>query len=320
MTAGWSGLPQPVRVVVERRVGPVVVARDVEGGQNCHVSAVLHGAGRPVFLKGVEGVSRQMRWLRNEGAAGRLAAGVAPAVLFAEDVGDWLVVGFEYVPGRAASLAPGSADLPRVAATVEKISALPAPGLRTLRDRWSAADCWEKFADAAPAAVAGWDVGEMSRRASPAPALVDGDRLVHTDLHADQFLVGADGGVHAGSRATREAMAWVLIDWGWPAAGAGWVDAAFLVLRLIAWGHRPEEAEAWARSLRCWSGVDGAALDAFSAYVAGLWSYRAATGPAPGAERRARTAREYAAWRLAVPAGRGCAGVGCGTGQGPKER
>jgi hypothetical protein len=213
---------------------------------------------------------------------------VAPAVLFAEDVDDWLVVGFEYVPGRAAILAPGSADLPRVAAAVEKISALPAPGLRTLRERWRAADCWERFAEVAPGEVADWDVGEMSRWESMVPAAVDGDRLVHTDLHAGQFLVGADGGTH-------------VIDWGWPAAGAGWVDAAFLVLRLIGWGHRPEDAEAWARSLRCWSGVDGPTLNAFSAYVAGLWSYRAATSPVPGAERRARIAREYAAWRLTVP-------------------
>ena len=155
---------------------PVSVARGVDGGQNCHVAAVLRGTGRPVFLKAVEGVSRRMRWLRNESTAGRLAPGVAPAVLFAEDVGDWLVVGFEYVPGRAASLAPGSADLPKVAAAVEKISTLPAPGLRTLRERWIAADCWEKFAQAAPRAVAGWDVDEMSRRSSMVPALVDGDR------------------------------------------------------------------------------------------------------------------------------------------------
>ncbi len=290
VAAGWNGLPRPVRDAVEGHVGPVAVARDVAGGQNCHVAAVLHGAGGPVFLKGVEGVSPRMRWLRNESAAGRLAPGVAPAVLFAEDVGDWLVVGFEYVPGRAASLAPGSADLPRVAAAVEKISALPAPGLRALRERWGVPDCWEKFAQAAPAVAVGCDVGEMSRWASLVPAVVDGDRLVHTDLHGDQFLVRADGGVH-------------VIDWGWPAAGAGWVDAAFLVLRLIVWGHRPEDAEAWAHSLRCWSGVDGPTLNAFAAYVAGLWSYRAVTRPVAGAERRARIAREYAAWRLTVPAG-----------------
>jgi hypothetical protein len=34
VTGGWSGLPQPVRDAVQRRVGPVAVAGDVECGQN----------------------------------------------------------------------------------------------------------------------------------------------------------------------------------------------------------------------------------------------------------------------------------------------
>ncbi|KDA41138.1 hypothetical protein BMG523Draft_04061, partial [Frankia sp. BMG5.23] len=28
-----------------------------------------------------------------------------------------------------------------------------------------------------------------------------------------------------------------MVDWGWPAQGAGWVDAAFMVIRLIGAGH-----------------------------------------------------------------------------------
>lgn len=171
----WSDLPEPVREAVDAHVGPVTRAVDIHDGQNSDLAVLLHRTGRPVFLKGVEGVSLRMRWLRNEITAGTLAADVSPAVVFHADVDDWLVVGFEYVFGRPASLAPGSSDLPTVAATVERISALPAPDLRPMRNRW----------------------------ASLVPALVDGDRLLHTDLHGDQFLIDDQG----------EAR---VVDWGGP--------------------------------------------------------------------------------------------------------
>ena len=43
----------------------------------------------------------------------------------------------------------------------------------------------------------------MSRWTSLVPELVDCDRLLHTDLHGDQFLLGADWAVY-------------VIDWGFP--------------------------------------------------------------------------------------------------------
>lgn len=286
MTVIWNDLPRPVRAAVQQYVGPVTDTTDVTGGQSSDIATVLCcQSGRLVFLKGVHGVSRRMRWLRNEITAGQLAVDVAPAVLFHTDVEGWLVVGFEYVPGRAASLAPGSPDLPLVASVVEKISTVAVSELRSLRDRWGETDWWHKLAVRAPAAVDGWNVDEMSRWTLLIPELVEGDRLLHTDLHGDQFLIGSDGEVH-------------VIDWGFPAAGSAWVDVAFLVLRLVEAGHHPKDAEAWARSLSCFSGADRVILNAFSAYVAGLWSYWAVTDDAPGVRHRARIAREYAAWRL----------------------
>jgi hypothetical protein len=121
VSVAWDDLPESVRRAVQWHIGPVAEATEVTGGQNHDVAAVLHrSSGPPVFLKGVEGVSGRMRTLRNESTAGRLAAGVAPTVLFVADVkdaDDWLVVGFEYLPGRPVDLAPGSADLPLVADT-----------------------------------------------------------------------------------------------------------------------------------------------------------------------------------------------------------
>ncbi|GGI84623.1 hypothetical protein GCM10011581_22180 [Saccharopolyspora subtropica] len=133
------------------------------GGQNNDFAAILHRDQdstehpRTLFCKGVKGVSLRMRWLRNEITAGKLAAGIAPDVVFAADVGDWLVVGFEHVCGRPADLTPGSVDLPLVATTVDKIAALPATGLRPLRNRWSGGNWWAKTAAEYP------DQGSISR-------------------------------------------------------------------------------------------------------------------------------------------------------------
>lgn len=206
MTATWTELPETVRVAVTHRAGHVTHAENVSGGQQNDLAVALTTRTGRVFLKGVHGVSRRMRMLRNETRCADLAAGIAPPVLFTEDVDGWLVVGFEYLTGRPADLTPGSPDLPLVAATVEKISTQPATGLRPLRDRWNV-DWWGRLAEEHPAAVDDWDCTEMSRWAQAAPELASGDQLAHTDLHQDQFIIDPHGRVH-------------VIDWAFPGAAA----------------------------------------------------------------------------------------------------
>ncbi|MEU5848924.1 hypothetical protein [Saccharopolyspora shandongensis] len=282
----WHELPEHVRDAVQWHVGPVSAATDITVGRNSDLAAVLDTRAGRVFVKGVDGVSRRMRFLRNEITAGRLALGLAPAVVFAEDVGEWLVVGFEYVPGRPADLSPGSPDLPIVAEVVDRLGEFPATGLRSLRDRWGTADWWGRLAEQAPDVVHGWDLADMRQWAARLPALADGDRLAHTDLHGDQFRIGLDGVVH-------------VIDWGFPGAAAPWVDGAYLVLRLIEAGHEPGAAEAWAAgNVAAFSDVTGEHLTAFAAYLAGMWSHWAVTKNGPGMQHRARLARDYASWRL----------------------
>ncbi|WP_139168544.1 hypothetical protein, partial [Frankia sp. CgIS1] len=95
----------------------------------------------------------------------------------------------------------------------------------------------------------------------------------------------------------REDRVWV-VDWGWPAQGAGWVDAAFMVIRLIGAGHTPQQAEQWAAGLDCWAGGTDEDRTAFACHVAGLWSMRAAQSDSLAAQNRAALARSYATWRL----------------------
>ena len=102
----WTELPDQVRDAVQDHVGTVphatanppgvTTATAITDGQNSDVSAVLHRPDAPpLFLKGVNGVSRRMRWLRNETLAAPLTQGLSPGVLFSQDVAGWLVVGFE---------------------------------------------------------------------------------------------------------------------------------------------------------------------------------------------------------------------------------
>lgn len=287
----WSEAPFIVQNAVRNHVGTVTNSVDIRQGQNCNLATAVETSREDkVFVKGVAGVSRQMRWLRNEGEAGCLASGVAPSTLFQEDVDDddtpWLVVGFEYVEGRKASLEPQSTDLRTVANTVDVISAIRAPELKPLRERWSSARYWSELAETAPEMVEGWDIEYATRWAEQAADAVEGDRLVHTDLHEQQFKI-------------TPAPTARVVDWGWPASAAGWVDAAFLVIRLIAAGHSPLEAEQWAESLDCWQSLKSERdLTAFAVYVAGLWSFRAATAPVPGSAKLATIARQYARHRI----------------------
>lgn len=286
----WDALPTAVHDAVLEHVGPVTVLRDVAQGQNCNVALVLRSSQGDIFLKGVRGISRQMRWLRNEAAAGELAPGLAPAGRLSLDIDAddrWFVVGFDFIDGRPADLSPGSADLEVVGATVTRLGALTGGAVPPLRERWSVSDWWTKLAVEAPEQVAGRDIGRLTDRSRAAATLVDGDALLHTDLHEHQFMITPDG-----SSAQ-------VIDWGRPASGAPWVDTAFLVVRLIAAGHDPGDAETWAESVPWWSSRSDEAGTAFACYVAGLWSYRAATTPFPGSDRLGAAARTYAGYRLA---------------------
>ncbi|WP_233438517.1 phosphotransferase family protein [Actinokineospora spheciospongiae] len=273
---------------VEQRMSRVVGAVDVDRGDSSDLAVVVRGvSGEPAFVKGVRGVSRRMRWLRNEITGSLRAPGIAPNIVFHADVDDWLIVGFTYVPGRRADLRPGSADLPLVAETLSRINRVRTPDLRPLRDRWSGTDWWTRLADEAPEHIRGWDAREMARVSAAAPALVDGTSLLHTDLHADQFLISETNRVH-------------VIDWGFPGSGAPWVDTAFMTLRLVDAGHTPAEAESWARTIPAYADATPDALTAFAAYVAGFWTHLSLSA-GHDARHRARLAQTCANWRLGSP-------------------
>lgn len=241
MRIEWPELPDSVRDAVTARTGAVASATPVAAGTASLVALRLRtSAGRQLFLKGVRADEERAVWMcRNEQRLGPLLPGVAPPVLWLVEVDGWVILGTEWVPGRAADIAPGSPDLPLVAAAVQRVAELgtPRPG------RWL------------PLAKR-WDL--------PGPAL-DGDTVVHTDLCADNLLITGD-----------EAR---IIDWAWPARGPAWADTAMLIARLIRAGHTPADAEAWAATVPAWRDADLDDVTAFTTGRAEFMAKRADPRP-----------------------------------------
>ncbi|MET8831036.1 protein kinase [Streptomyces sp. NPDC004610] len=168
----------------------------------------------------------------------------SPRLLWEAEDARWIVLGFEWVEARSATLLPGSVDLPGVVELVDSIGGIDVP--RQARD-W-AETRWDRFATSA---------GEA--------AWFQGDALLHTDVNPSNLLVG-------------ERRLW-LVDWSWPTRGAGFIDPAILALQLIASGHSPAEAESWAAQCKAWGRADRKAIDAFVAATARMYLFRAAKSP-----------------------------------------
>lgn len=111
------------------------------------------------------------------------------------------------------------------------------------------------------------------------PAVVAGQALVHGDMSRRNWLVN-DGQAQ-------------LVDWSTPAVGAAWIDTALMVIRLIRYGHTPEQAERWASAVPAWG---GASEDAVSAFVAAAARLLAARLESSGAAHLAPLVGAARAW------------------------
>jgi Ser/Thr protein kinase RdoA (MazF antagonist) len=160
--------------------------------------------------------------------------------------------------GRQADVCPGSSDLPALAGALATMSRTPAPSSRIQ-----------------PATVrwAGW----------VAPDLVDGRQLVHTDVSPKNFLIAG--------------QAIAVVDWAAPVRGAGWIDTALMVVRLIRAGHTPAQAEQWAEQVPAWRQAPGRAVTAFADARARLSSVRASQSSAVHLREIADAAARWAASR-----------------------
>jgi hypothetical protein len=171
--------------------------------------------------------------------------GIGPRLLWHETVAGWDLVGFEAVEGaRHADYTPGSPDLPKLAAVMHQLAETECPPVPMMTAGWR----WGAYLD---------DTADF--------ALLEGNSLLHTDYHVGNVLITDD-------------RAW-LVDWAWATRGAAFIDLALALPRLIAAGHSPDDAEAWAAKHTAWQDANPEAITKFASAISRLWSQLSERNP-----------------------------------------
>ncbi len=285
----WSDLPRHVRARIVDLAGAEVTSEtSATTGFSPGFASVLElGDGTRVFVKAVspEQNPESPGLARKEiVVAAALPPGVcAPPLLWSDDDGAWVLLGFEAVDGVAPRLPWDPAELRRVLGALTDLAdaGTPAPpGLPDLAtDMADVARGWERLAedgsavDRALEAVGRhgpWmheNLGALARWAADGPTAGAGDTLVHGDIRADNVLLSPD-------------QVW-LIDWPHACSGGSrWWDLLAMLPSVamqdggdpetIFWGH-PNAA-----------GADRDAVRAVLAGVAGFFVHGAVQPPPPG--------------------------------------
>ncbi|GAA4262556.1 aminoglycoside phosphotransferase family protein [Dactylosporangium darangshiense] len=264
---GWADLPAGVRDGVVEILGEPVVetVSQVGGFSPGTADRVLTASGRRAFVKAVGSALNEQSPAMHRAEAGvarRLPGGIpTPRLLGVHDDGDWVALVFEDVEGRHPHT-PWVDD--EVAAVLEALRrlAVPVTGLPSLRvDSEEDFAGWRRIAQDPPPGLDPW-VAErldlLDELAMAGLAALEGDRLVHGDVRADNLLIRPDGSV-------------VVVDWPFGCAGPAWFDTLTLVLNVRLYGGRLDDD------------VIAAAPEAITGCVAGLGALFAdrARRPAP---------------------------------------
>lgn len=286
----WVHLPPPVRSTIERRVGsPVVAASSCGSGFTPGFASVLTCEdGSRHFVKAASLKAQRAFALSYREEAHKLRtippAVRAPRLQWVHDADDWVVLGIEYVEGRAPLRPWTTSDLDACSQMLVATAAAltPAPGLGLV-----------SFAEENAGLLAHWDdipelqpdlplphlreAVELAHRIGEASA---GDTLVHTDVRDDNLLIDGSGTV------------W-LCDWNWPSRGAAWIDSLLLLI-----GPRGDglDVEAHVAAHPLLAAVEPERIDVVLAFVAGhfLWS---CAQPVPPSSPYIRSAQ---AWQAEV--------------------
>jgi aminoglycoside phosphotransferase (APT) family kinase protein len=286
----WESLPPGRVAAIEELTGPVVKAESVTGGLMPGLAAVVHAAQGRYFVKAAPaGSPAAGLYAREITANAAMPAGVpAPRMLLGSSDSGWLVMVLDFLEARDADLSPGSPDLNGVVAAIGAIgsarawdAAPPAAGNVTalvdktaaLLGKHSSGHPWDMYR----AAIAGFDADALA-----------GGGLVHYDLHPGNLKVTENGAV-------------VAVDWAFACAGAGWIDATFLIPRLIEAGHSPAVAEQLVARVPGWAGAPAQAVTGLAALWTVFREYKASYGPAEARafrEQAARAGRSLVEYRM----------------------
>lgn len=261
----YEDLPTAALAAIGATTGPVLSTESPAEGFNSAVAAKLHTATGTYFVKALPSEHRWVWTQQREADIAPHVRPLAPALIAHTETSGWNILIFEALPGRHASYEPGSADLPKVADLIRRIGELSAPPieLRDATQRLAAHVAHE---------------GDLHHFA--------GDTLLHTDWNPSNVIIGDDARI---------------VDWGWATRGAPWLDTAYWTIWLIAAGHTPASAEQHAAQVPSWQSGSTAAMDAFAAANAHLWTRAAGDDPDPWTRRIMTAAQGWHNFRLSGP-------------------
>lgn len=249
-----------IRALMRGHVGEVVSIRATEYGFSSDLTALAECEKGTFFVKAMRNRPGGRRdSLMREKCVNPYVRQVSPALLWHAEDAEWVVLGFEAVEGRPSDISPGSPDLRQAVDLVVTVGSLDLPEVA----RYWPETRWDAYVG---------DAGDTG--------LFRGDALLHTDVNADNVLIG-------------EENAW-LVDWAWPTRGAAFIDPACLVLQLIGAGHSPDSAESWVASCPAWTTADRRAIDTFA--LANLRMYEAFAERRPEAAWLASMAAVARSW------------------------
>jgi hypothetical protein len=227
--------------------------------------------GRRVFAKAagpaaphaLQAIPREARIL--DGLAGRVTA---PRLVGSAAAGDWQLIVLEAIDGtmpgvpwtqrdadaaHAASLELAALDPASVAALTTSSLAVDVGGdtaaLACLDELARGARSWP---DGIPP-LSPRQAAELARLGQLASVALVGDRLVHSDLRPDNMLITPSGRAR-------------IVDWNWVTRGPAWCDFVGLLPLMADQGLDVDRMMARSPLL---DGVDGEAVDAFLAIIAG---------------------------------------------------
>jgi aminoglycoside phosphotransferase (APT) family kinase protein len=201
----------------------------------------------------------------------------APRLLWVDD-DDWVVLGLEYVEGRAPRRPWRADELDLCLDPAEGVAARlpPAPDGLDLDPVGAEFADWPAMWDDVPDRKVRTHADEAADLAASFAELAAGETLVHTDLRDDNVLLTEDG------RA-------LFCDWNWPVVGAPWLDSLILLISPRGDGLDVERVVSERRLLR---DVPADHVDRMLALLAGYLLSRAAE-PAPPTSPYLRDAQRW---------------------------
>lgn len=259
MHTHWEDLSKAIHSAIQAQTGAVLRAHTVSEGLNSEIAAVLHTSTNKVFIKGLRSNHPRAWTQQMEAMVNPYVVQVSPQLLWHIETDGWNILAFDHIEGRHADYSPGSHDIPKVVEAIRLLREVRCPDLPLKR----AEQRWAPYMD---------DTSTLR-----------GDTLLHTDFNPLNVLVNGTARI---------------IDWAWPTRGAAWIDPACFILRLMAAGHTPGEAEAWAQQVSSWDPTPEKDVDAFAAASARVWVEIAQADPQPWKKRMAVVAEQWLCYRF----------------------